>query len=522
MWNELKRRYVNTEMLFWLAGAVISQEVLLTIFLRSLQRNVSGTPCVLDVLTCMSQNYVFPLMMIIASVCNQRMMKCDRDPMIILKYSSRAGIYLWQSICTIVYSAVLSLIYELAAIAYAATKFDVFFNWNSYSSYKLMNLDVLPAGQVTGMQVMFVYWILMALMIAITCFIGIIFEIIFSSDVISGVAVIIFAGADIFIPLTYHKLIIFGAAWYSYGECARKLGIAALIMAVLIIAGLIKESVSIMNIKKKMSNKSIRGVIWHDIERGFYADRFRYLIAVLMLAGVLIILGNHEFGMMDTIFFIQGGYDPVLIIKEGKIVFPFVWMLIQFLVPFMIYSYCNDDCEGVGIDFLMKCRSRRLWWNSKCLWNCLTVLSVYVVQYATAFVYGLCNGNLSMKVNYELFEKISNKSVPDNPANVWIIVYMLVMPVVVSLVTALVQMTISMFTNPMIGMLAVMAWNVMSVFINNPLMIGNNSMVVRSSVYNAQRIQVWQSAAVCIVVYIVVYVVGMIGFNKKDILVRED
>ena len=72
MWNELRRRYVNTEMLFWLAGAVISQEVLLTIFLRSLQRNASGTPCVLDVLTCMSQNYVFPLMMIIAAVCNQR------------------------------------------------------------------------------------------------------------------------------------------------------------------------------------------------------------------------------------------------------------------------------------------------------------------------------------------------------------------------------------------------------------------------------------------------------------------
>ena len=54
----------------------------------------------------------------------------------------------------------------------------------------------------------------------------------------------------------------------------------------------------------------------------FYADRFfRYLIAVLMLAGVLIILGNHEFGMMDTIFFIQGGYDPVLIIKEERLYF---------------------------------------------------------------------------------------------------------------------------------------------------------------------------------------------------------
>ena len=60
-----------------------------------------------------------------------------------------------------------------------------------------------------------------------------------------------------------------------------------------------------MNTKKKMSNKSIRGVIWHDIARGFYADRFRYLIVVLMLAGVLIILGNHEFGMMDTIFLLE-------------------------------------------------------------------------------------------------------------------------------------------------------------------------------------------------------------------------
>lgn len=76
-----------------------------------------------------------------------------------------------------------------------------------------------------------------------------------------------------------------------------------------------------MNIKKKMSNKSIRGVIWHDIARGFYADRFRYLIAVLMLAGVLIILGNHEFGMMDTIFFIQGGLILFLLLRRERLYF---------------------------------------------------------------------------------------------------------------------------------------------------------------------------------------------------------
>lgn len=70
-----------------------------------------------------------------------------------------------------------------------------------------------------------------------------------------------------------------------------------------------------------MSNKSIRGIIWHDIERGFYADRFRYLIAVLMLAGVLIILGNHEFGMMDTIFFIQEVMILFLLLRRERLYF---------------------------------------------------------------------------------------------------------------------------------------------------------------------------------------------------------
>ena len=64
-----------------------------------------------------------------------------------------------------------------------------------------MNLDMLPAvGNRYAGNVC--YWMTNDFDDCNNMFIGIIFEIIFSSDVISGVAVIMFAGADIFIYFT--------------------------------------------------------------------------------------------------------------------------------------------------------------------------------------------------------------------------------------------------------------------------------------------------------------------------------
>lgn len=276
-----------------------------------------------------------------------------------------------------------------------------------------------------------------------------------------------------------------------------------------------------MNTKKKTNSRVAFKLIKGDVLRGFYYNRYRYFLVLLVIVGMMVMMAGRQFGMLDTIFFFQSGYEPVNLIKDGKVSFPYVWLTIQFLAAFLIFNYCNDDCEGVGVDVLIKCKSREIWWLSKCIWNILTVISLYIIEYGTAFIWGLHNGNVSGTVDYNMFKKISNKSLPDNQKSIYIIIYMLLVPVLVSITVSLFQMTVSIATNPIIGMIVVMCLMVLSAFFYTPLLIGNVSMVVRNSVYNSTRIAAWLGISVCVILYVMCFVAGIIMFRKKDVLQKE-
>ena len=278
-----------------------------------------------------------------------------------------------------------------------------------------------------------------------------------------------------------------------------------------------------MKMNRLSSNRYHRDkcIIINDLKRGFFSNRYRYIIAITVLLLVIIVMGNNEFGFLDTIFFLQAGYGTILSVKEGKIVFPVVWIMMQFLVPFLVYDYCNDDIENIGVDFLIKCEDRALWWRSKCIWNILTTVSMYAIVYIMAFLYGMYNGKSEWTINYELFNTISNKPLPYNNDSINIIIYLITVPILVSICLALIQMTLSMYTSPMIGIIVVMAWDVISVFVNITPMIGNVSMVVRSSLYSPGGLPVWIGIIYSVGLYIVTYIVGKEMFKRKDILQRE-
>ena len=105
-----------------------------------------------------------------------------------------------------------------------------------------------------------------------------------------------------------------------------------------------------MKMNRLSSNRYHRDkcIIINDLKRGFFSNRYRYIIAITVLLLVIIVMGNNEFGFLDTIFFLQAGYGTILSVKEGKIVFPVVWIMMQFLVPFLVYDYCNDDIENIN------------------------------------------------------------------------------------------------------------------------------------------------------------------------------
>lgn len=238
MVNEIKRRYFNREILVWTAAGVATELIILTyiVYVRINYGHTEGKMCAVDMLALVSNNFLFPFLMLMSALCNQRMMKCDRDPMIILKYSSRQGIYFWQTVSTLVYSAVESVLYVVIALIYGGIHFKVLYNWDKDYSY----FAGCSNGSTLSIPVEYViilYMILMTVLMMSTCMLGIALEIISDSDIVSGVAIIILAGIDIFRKMTYSRLVLFETSWLHMDMCIRKMCISLGILAVLVVAG---------------------------------------------------------------------------------------------------------------------------------------------------------------------------------------------------------------------------------------------------------------------------------------------
>ncbi len=239
MINELKRRYFNMEIFIWIIAGIIAELLCMSyiVYVITFLGHSQGEFCALDIFDVMSDHYLFPFLMLISALCNQRMMKCDRDPMIILKYNSKQGIYFWQLVCTIVYSFVMSVIYIVVAIAYGCVRFKVFYNWNEVDSYFANYTLSSSVTDIPAEYVILLYVIVMALLMLATCMLGIIAEIIFNSDMISGAVIIIFAVMDVFKSLTYSKLVFYETTWLHENRCMKKTSICLAIAVILIIAG---------------------------------------------------------------------------------------------------------------------------------------------------------------------------------------------------------------------------------------------------------------------------------------------
>lgn len=233
--KEIRRRYINVEILVWIAAGITVTLMMSRLYMG--RSNVPGIECAFDSLDCMSQQFAFPLIMIVTALCSQRMMKSDRDSMIILKYGSKQQLYIRQIVSTMCYSAVMTAIYITSLMLYAQNYYGIWFNWNDVDSMFRGYVNGIVKTYIAPERVVFTYFLMMMLWTAITCCIGILMNIIFSSDSIAGLVIVALAAVDMFIPVFYHRFLLFERSWYNMARCRRGIMSLTLGLAVIIIIG---------------------------------------------------------------------------------------------------------------------------------------------------------------------------------------------------------------------------------------------------------------------------------------------
>ena len=270
-------------------------------------------------------------------------------------------------------------------------------------------------------------------------------------------------------------------------------------------------------------------VFTQDIKRALYTERYRLVIAFLMITAMLLIPTNTsnaiykkttEYGNMnffDYVFYMLCGLEKVLPEKLKDIQIPFSWMTIQFLCGFVTLDYIQNDQKNIGKAVLVKSRSKISWWVSKCL--CLTsmVVTVYLLLYGVSAAIAALNYELGNGLHMELLRYVCNlKNIFAYTDGMRI--YIMIVPLIISIGITLMQAGISQYLSPVIGLVTVLSVDVISVFSNSKLLWGNWSMILRSNLCLDGGIDMWKAVTAGIVVGIIGCIIGGVRFCNKDII----
>lgn len=270
-------------------------------------------------------------------------------------------------------------------------------------------------------------------------------------------------------------------------------------------------------------------VLKEDLKRAFLHTKYRYIIVLLMIIALILIPTNisnriyertTEFGKMgffDYLFYMLSGAEPVIIEKIDELDIPIAWMAMQFFCSFLIFDYVYYDLKGVGRNVLIKSKSKFKWWLSKCICTCTMVISVYGILFLSSYIVTLFSGGESAELHMKLLGSVC-KLDGNYEANKDMMVYLVLIPLIVSISISLFQMMISQLVKPVLSMVVIMSVSVFSVYSNYKLWWGNWGMILRSDLCVADGMSGFTAVILALILGVVGSVVGGIIFSKRDVI----
>lgn len=277
----------------------------------------------------------------------------------------------------------------------------------------------------------------------------------------------------------------------------------------------------------------------HDLRCGLLAQWSKYLVAFvpfgllcLSLASFWnkLVLHNPEVDVPpltygDYLFaMLQNTHHPGCI---GKITifdeygFPYtpgpqfqlLWVVPFVFLAFIVSFYPFKDLAGYGQQLLIRSRRRSTWWISKCAWVTACVTLYHGVLLAVPAVFALATGTMELMPTPDIQRVITATDL--STFTLWdMVLSTMLLPWLVCLSHSLLQLVISLYTQPVLGMIAICVLLVTPTFIATPLLPGNYMMTVR---YGAATLDplfgvLWMAA-----LSLACVIAGGVYFKRKNI-----
>lgn len=226
-------------------------------------------------------------------------------------------------------------------------------------------------------------------------------------------------------------------------------------------------------------------LIRYDCLSGILLSWKRYLPAVAVfvfacgsLANLAGLAGVGTVSFADYVikqFFGIPLYHPE---SSERFSIPVLWLLFHIYLAYLISAYPFTDMKGFGQQVLVRSRKRSYWWLSKCAWSSLTVLLYYGLFYLLCLLFCIFSGcRLAPTAGACSLIGLDSSILPPPT----FLVTGMALPLVTSMSLSLFQMTLSLYTRPVIGFIGVVSILVLSAYFCTPFLTGNYLMIQRSA-----------------------------------------
>lgn len=268
----------------------------------------------------------------------------------------------------------------------------------------------------------------------------------------------------------------------------------------------------------------------HDICCGLL--RWRYLVSVLLFAIPCFMFArilhqiNIQGSWMDYMLYLFQGKEPIVRITTGeRIDLPVLWLLVTSGCLFINLDYLLKDLTNAGQQIIIRSKSRASWYLSKCIWNLGSCAAYFISAGITCAIFTWATGaklsaQNTTELSFMLFGFGISEQLTLTPT--YAVLASWVLPFLTMFALSMLQMTLCLFTKPIISFVVCISQLVLSVYLDSAFVLGNGAMTIRSGFAVENGISPTVSALIAIAVIIACIITGCIRFQRTDILSLEE
>ncbi|UOQ83741.1 hypothetical protein [Gracilibacillus salinarum] len=269
----------------------------------------------------------------------------------------------------------------------------------------------------------------------------------------------------------------------------------------------------------------------YDVKNGFRINLLHLLVIVFLVLAYCFdfyIRKKHAYMFdpvipsgtwIDYLFYILAGIKEYIPSDTESFLFPVKWMLLHLFILYSTLHYPYRDLSALGLNMLMRTKGRLAWWSSKTLWNICYVLAIYAVIFLTILTFCfIMQEPISFEITPMFVNDLLDAQSPFDTFSIDLVVYIVFIPVMMSIAFNLLQMTIVLFIKPLysFGMLAIMLLS--SAYIVTPYLPGNYAMPIRSIDVVEQGLSFNGAVIAWSILTVGSFILGCIYFRRFDIL----